>query len=102
MLRLRLATLFGCPLAELDARLPASELPLWDALQHIEPWGWQAADIQGAKLARRLWSVHRGSDGLPPFSEFLTPLPDWRMFDAELKEQVESDRLVRNLKSVMR
>ena len=77
-------------------------MPLWNAWEYIEPSGWKALDLQFAKLARRMWIIHRGSENAPNTSDFLTPRRDWREFDPDLREEMEADRLVRNLKAVMR
>lgn len=77
-------------------------MSLWTAWEYIEPSGWKALDLQFATLARRMWLMHRGSKDAPEVSAFLTPRPDWRSFDPELREEMEADQLVRNLKSVMR
>tara|TARA_R110000868_G_scaffold111743_2_gene301434 strand:+ start:2005 stop:2328 length:324 start_codon:yes stop_codon:yes gene_type:complete len=98
---MRLATLWGCPLAHVDAILPASELGLWHAWQYIEPFGFAAQDLQTAKLSRMILAAGGATD-LPPLSEFITPDPDYREFDDALRSELEDERMIRNLKSVMR
>lgn len=100
-MKLRLATQWGCSVAEVGQRLPASELPLWHAWQYIEPFGWQAMDYQFARLARRIQGVWLG-EKTPDLSELLTPERDWREFDLELQQELETERLIRNMKAVMR
>jgi hypothetical protein len=82
--------------------MPASEVPLWRAWMHIEPFGWQATDYQFARLSRRLCQAIRPVENPPGLEDYLTPEQDWRAFDPEKREEMEADRLVRNLKSVMR
>ena len=98
---MRLATLWRCPLAQVDAILPASEVGLWHAWQYIEPFGFAAQDLQTAKLSRMILTAG-GSSELPPLSEFLTPDPDYREFDENLRGEMVDERMIRNLKSVMR
>jgi len=86
---------------EIGRRVPANEWPLWEAWQYIEPFGWQATDIQMAKLAGRIMRVWLG-DKAPNPSDLLTPERDWREFDPQLQEELETERLIRNMKSVMR
>lgn len=75
-------------------------MPLWTAWQYIEPWGWQALDLVGAKIARMIYATSCTGD-TPPLSEFKSQPPDWRAFDPELKEEMDADRFMRNLQGVM-
>ena len=86
---------------EVEQRLPANEVPLWTAWQHIEPWGWPAHNLQTARAARMNMAIHRGSENLPPLSDFMAPDIDWREFDRELKQELETERLIRNMKAIM-
>lgn len=98
---MRLATLWGCSVAEVDERLPASELSLWRAWQYIEPFGWSALDVSRARLSQMMVAT-AGAKNVPALADCITPDPDWRAFSPELHEEMEADRLVRNMKSVMR
>jgi hypothetical protein len=82
--------------------LPANELPLWRAWQYIEPFGWSAQNHASAKVTRMIYSASGASGDIPPLSDFMSKDPDWRAFDPDLHEEMEADRLMRNLKSVMR
>lgn len=100
MLRLRIATQWGCSIAEVESRMPASELPLWTAWQYIEPFGWTAQDLVRAKLAQMQYATSCSGE-TPSLADFITKPPDWRAFDPELHEQMEADRMMRNLQAVM-
>ena len=89
-------------MAELDHRLPASEVELWKAWQHIEPWGWRGADLQSAKIMRSNWMVQRGSEGMPEFSKFLTPARDFREFTDDGREEMEMERSINLMRSILR
>lgn len=86
---------------EVGRRLPANEVSLWHAWQYIEPFGFQAMDYQFARLARRLMGVWCG-ESVPDLKDLLTPERDWREFDPALQKELETEQLIRNMKSVMR
>ncbi len=43
-MQLRVASLLGCTLAELEPRMGAGEWPLWCAFYALEPWGFVQQD----------------------------------------------------------
>ena len=45
MLRVRLASLFGCSIQEVNQRVPAEEIPYWEIMWHFEPWGFRGQNI---------------------------------------------------------
>lgn len=81
--------------------MPASELPLWRAWQYIEPWGYTLLNQQVARLAQIVMGLSGRFKDVPPLNELMLQDPDWRSFDPDLQEEIESDRLMRNLKAVM-
>ena len=81
--------------------MPASEIALWQAWQHIEPFGYSAQDMIGAKIMQMIYATSCSGEA-PPLSDFMAKPPDWRAFDPELHEEMEADRLMRNMHAVMR
>jgi hypothetical protein len=58
-------------------------------------------DYQFARLARRLMGLKLG-ENTPDFADLLTPERDWREFDPQLWEELELERDIRKMESILK
>lgn len=90
-----------CSLTELQDRLPAWEKPYWQAWRHIKPSGWDADNLNTARIGRWLAQFIGGNKDVD-LNSFILPRLTPGAFDPELAEQEEQEREFQKLQSILR
>lgn len=69
----RLAALWGCPVAEAQARIDSVEFAEWIAYHRIEPWGCYAEDIRHAMRHFQYAYAHSKEGSRPQIDNSFPP-----------------------------
>lgn len=100
---LRLAALWGCTVAEAQARCDPREFDQWHAFWRIEPWGGRAEDLRAGQVAAAVINASgRCEKTATPadfFSSLKPPRPRhvaWRNMQSAVRELVEMRRRSKN------
>ena len=81
--------------------MPAWERPYWEAWLHIEPTGWDADNLNTARISRWL-AVFSGRARDASIEQFLLPPLTLGAFDPEIRAQEEQEREIKKLESILR
>ena len=95
MLRVRLASLFGCPIWMVGEMVPASELPLWRAHFSREPWGFTAQDMSASKTAFQIGQVQGAVRPGTSYRDFMftDPYESLSLTEEQFDELSEEEQL---------
>ncbi len=89
-----MALLFGCPIVEVEQRVPACELPVWQVLYQQSPWDFNGLDKVLSKTAFQIVSSQAALKSGTSSSdfEFIDPFAAGTVSDDDFTQLSEAER----------